>query len=68
MNLEVMNDSQNWTFEIVKVKVFVLFVYALGGINVFPLFGAAATVAAWEGFAEGVLLGVCVYKAVKSED
>jgi hypothetical protein len=45
-----------------------LFVYALGGINVFPLFGAAATVAAWEGFAEGVLLGVSVYKAVKSED
>ncbi len=68
MNLEVMNDSQNWTFEIVKVKVFVLFVCALGGINVFPLFATAATVAAWEGFAEGVLLGVSVYKAVKSED
>ncbi len=68
MNLEVMNDSQNWTFEIVKVKVFVLFVCALGGINVFPLFATAETVAAWEGFAEGVLLGVSVYKAVKSED
>ena len=63
-----MNDSQNWTFEIVKVKVFVLFVCALGGINVFPLFATAATVAAWEGFAEGVLLGVSVYQAVKSDD
>lgn len=68
MNWEVMNDSQNWTFEIVKVKVFVLFVCALGGINMLPLFAAAAAVAAWEGFAAGVLLGVSVYKAVKSED
>ena len=33
-----------------------------------PLFAAAAAAAAWEGFAEGVLLGVSVYKAVKSED
>ena len=68
MNWEVMNDSQNWTFEIVKVKVFVLFVCALGGINMLPSFAAAAAVAAWEGFAAGVLLGVSVYKAVKSED
>jgi len=45
-----------------------LFVCALGGINVFPLFATAETVAAWEGFAAGVLLGVSVYKAVKSED
>lgn len=33
-----------------------------------PLFAAAAAAAAaWEGFAAGVLLGVSVYKAVKSE-
>jgi hypothetical protein len=31
-----------------------------------PLFAAAA--AAWEGFAAGVLLGVSVYQAVKSDD
>ena len=31
-----------------------------------PLFVAAATVSAWEGFAAGVSLGVAVYKATKS--
>lgn len=67
MYKEVMNDSQHWTFEIVKVKVFVQFICILGGINMLPLFAAAAAAAAWEGFAAGVLLGVSVYKAVKSE-
>ena len=68
MYKEVMNDSQYWTFEIVKVKVFIWFICILGGINMLPLFAAAAAAAAWEGFAAGVLLGVSVYQAVKSDD
>ena len=56
MYKEVMNDSQYWTFEIVKVKVFIWFICILGGINMLPLFAA------------GVLLGVSVYQAVKSDD
>lgn len=68
MYKEVMNDSQYWTFEIVKVKVFIWFICILGGINMLPLFPAAAAAAAWEGFAAGVLLGVSVYQAVKSDD
>ena len=68
MYKEVMNDSQYWTFEIVKVKVFIWFICILGGINMLPLFAAAAAAAAWEGFAAGVLLGVSVYQAGKSDD
>ena len=68
MYKEVMNDSQYWTFEIVKVKVFIWFICILGGINMLPLFAAAAAAAAWEGFAAGVLLGVSVYQAVKSDN
>ena len=68
MSWEVMNDLQNWIFEIVNVKGFVLFICILGGINMLPLFAAAAAAAAWEGFAAGVLLGVSVYQAVKSDD
>ena len=33
-----------------------------------PFLAAAAAAAAWEGFAAGVLLGVSVYQAVKSDD
>ena len=56
MSWEVMNGLQNWIFEIVNVKGFVLFICILGGINMLPLFAA------------GVLLGVSVYQAVKSDD
>ena len=68
MYKEVMNDSQYWTFEIVKVKVFIWFICILGGICMLPLFAVAAVPAAWEGFAAGGLLGVSVYQAVKSDD
>ena len=40
--------------------------FSIGGINMLPLFAAAAAVSAWEGFAAGVSLGVAVYKATKS--
>ena len=45
-----------------------MFICISGGINMLPLFAAAAAAAAWEGFAAGVLLGVSVYQAVKSDD
>ena len=57
---------RNWIFKIVIIKVFVLCICVLGGINMLPLFAAAVAVSAWEGFAAGVSLGAAVYKATKS--
>ena len=55
-------------FVIVVVVVLLYFVldFSIGGINMLPLFAAAAAVSAWEGFAAGVSLGVVVYKSIKS--
>ena len=68
MYKEVINDSQNWIFKIINIKVIICVYVFLGGINMLPFFAAAAAAAAWEGFAAGVSLGVSVYQAVKSDD
>ena len=58
----------NWMvrFVIVVVLFYLVLDFIIGGINMLPLFAAAAAVSAWEGFAAGVSLGVAVYKATKS--
>ena len=52
-------------FVIIVVFFYLVLDFSIGGINMLPLFAAAA-VSAWEGFAAGVSLGVAVYKATKS--
>ena len=53
-------------FVIVVALFYFALDFSIGGINMLPLFAAAAAVSVWEGFAAGVSLGVSVYKAIQS--